>query len=355
MSGGSGDGEEDEIVETNTATKAGAEVRLVDARELLGARGLLRIEHRGEVYTLRITRNDRLILTADALAAASCHDRLGRSDDRLARFALASALLHALAAWWWLDHGLGHAPAPPAPSAVQVRIVAAPAPQPVPAAEPTPVEPPPAEPVTPKPPDPVKPKPITPKAPEPVAVEPPRPRSELALEPPAPTEPVVEPAEPVPVEPPPQQVAVEPTPPEPAIEPPPEPVEVPPAPAELPRAVAAAPPAVAAAPPVAATVAPAPGFDEPDPFEAYVALVRARIEAERHYPAMARRRRIEGSVQVRLSVGSAGDLGEVRTVGDAPRMLVEPTLDAVRRAAPFPAPPEGLGWIEVPVRYRMDD
>jgi len=63
MSGGSGDGEEDEIVETNTATKAGAEVRLVDARELLGARGLLRIEHRGEVYTLRITRNDRLILT----------------------------------------------------------------------------------------------------------------------------------------------------------------------------------------------------------------------------------------------------------------------------------------------------
>lgn len=38
-------------------------VRLVGARALLGARGVLRIEHRGEVYTLRITRNDRLILT----------------------------------------------------------------------------------------------------------------------------------------------------------------------------------------------------------------------------------------------------------------------------------------------------
>jgi len=39
------------------------EIRVVEAEELLGARGILRIEHRGEVYTLRVTRNDRLILT----------------------------------------------------------------------------------------------------------------------------------------------------------------------------------------------------------------------------------------------------------------------------------------------------
>lgn len=38
-------------------------VRMVGARALLGERGVLRIEHHGEVYTLRITRNDRLILT----------------------------------------------------------------------------------------------------------------------------------------------------------------------------------------------------------------------------------------------------------------------------------------------------
>lgn len=38
-------------------------VQLVHAQALLGSRGILRIEHRGEVYTLRITRNDRLILT----------------------------------------------------------------------------------------------------------------------------------------------------------------------------------------------------------------------------------------------------------------------------------------------------
>jgi hemin uptake protein HemP len=41
---------------------AGA-VRTVTARDLLGTRGIVRIEHEGETYTLRLTRNNRLILT----------------------------------------------------------------------------------------------------------------------------------------------------------------------------------------------------------------------------------------------------------------------------------------------------
>ena len=56
-----------ESVTTTTAAKtetAGEEsVRLIGARELLGARGVLRIELDGEIYTLRLTRNKRLILT----------------------------------------------------------------------------------------------------------------------------------------------------------------------------------------------------------------------------------------------------------------------------------------------------
>ena len=35
----------------------------VDARVLLGGSGVLRIELDGELYTLRVTRNNRLILT----------------------------------------------------------------------------------------------------------------------------------------------------------------------------------------------------------------------------------------------------------------------------------------------------
>lgn len=48
-------------------TSAGADatknVRRVRASDVLGPRGLLLIEHEGEVYTLRLTRNNRLILT----------------------------------------------------------------------------------------------------------------------------------------------------------------------------------------------------------------------------------------------------------------------------------------------------
>ncbi|HEY8492674.1 MAG TPA: hemin uptake protein HemP [Myxococcota bacterium] len=42
---------------------ASSTVQTISSRDLLGERGVLRIEHDGEFYTLRITRNNRLILT----------------------------------------------------------------------------------------------------------------------------------------------------------------------------------------------------------------------------------------------------------------------------------------------------
>jgi hemin uptake protein HemP len=39
------------------------QVRTVSATSLMGEQRVLRIEHLGEVYTLRITKNDRLLLT----------------------------------------------------------------------------------------------------------------------------------------------------------------------------------------------------------------------------------------------------------------------------------------------------
>ncbi len=59
----------DENEETNVqrpnldASGGSSEVRTVTARDLLGTRGIVRIEHEGETYTLRVTRNNRLILT----------------------------------------------------------------------------------------------------------------------------------------------------------------------------------------------------------------------------------------------------------------------------------------------------
>lgn len=58
---------EDETVqnrgEPGAPARTAHEERMVRARDLLGPERVLRIEHEGQVYTLRITRNERLILT----------------------------------------------------------------------------------------------------------------------------------------------------------------------------------------------------------------------------------------------------------------------------------------------------
>ncbi len=50
-------------MEAVNGASADGRVRTVETSELLGRSGILRIEHQGEIYTLRITRNNRLILT----------------------------------------------------------------------------------------------------------------------------------------------------------------------------------------------------------------------------------------------------------------------------------------------------
>ncbi|MDJ0869651.1 MAG: TonB family protein, partial [Myxococcota bacterium] len=85
-----------------------------------------------------------------------------------------------------------------------------------------------------------------------------------------------------------------------------------------------------------------------------IARVRREIGEHRRYPAMARRRGLEGVVVVRLSIDADGGLGEVSTTRKASKTLARATVDAVRRAAPFPPPPAGRLSIEIPVRYDLD-
>jgi len=48
-----------QLIETNDAN---SHPRLI-AADLLGQDGIVQIEHEGAIYTLRLTRNNRLILT----------------------------------------------------------------------------------------------------------------------------------------------------------------------------------------------------------------------------------------------------------------------------------------------------
>jgi protein TonB len=92
-----------------------------------------------------------------------------------------------------------------------------------------------------------------------------------------------------------------------------------------------------------------------DAVRSYVALVRARIQAERRYSPMARRRGLEGVVTVRLHLDAAGEVSDLDVEEGAPLLLAKATQEAVKRAGPFPPPPDGLGVLRIPVRYRLTD
>jgi len=85
--------------------------------------------------------------------------------------------------------------------------------------------------------------------------------------------------------------------------------------------------------------------------DADMASLRGRIESRIVYPEEAVRRGQEGDVLLRIRIGRGGVPREIRIA----RSSGTPLLDAaarrgVVRAAPLP---EGPGWVEVPVRFRL--
>jgi len=99
--------------------------------------------------------------------------------------------------------------------------------------------------------------------------------------------------------------------------------------------------------------APAPSAES---MASYAAVVRELILQEKRYPAMAKRRGIEGGVPTRIFISPAGQLESVSLLGRPPRVLAKSTRDAVERAHPFPAPPAGRAVeIEITLHYDLDD
>jgi len=90
-----------------------------------------------------------------------------------------------------------------------------------------------------------------------------------------------------------------------------------------------------------------------DVLEKYIAEVRRRVLARKRYPALARRRAIEGTVIANFTIGSNGEIEAASTQPGAPRLLLRPTLDAVRNASPFPKPPIGPIHLEIPLTYSL--
>lgn len=87
----------------------------------------------------------------------------------------------------------------------------------------------------------------------------------------------------------------------------------------------------------------------------YFTVLHAMIDEAKTYPTRALRRRLEGSVVVRVVVDDMGALvSAVTEKGD--EAFEAASLDAVRRAAPFPPLPSSLGnrlVFDVPLYYRL--
>jgi len=77
--------------------------------------------------------------------------------------------------------------------------------------------------------------------------------------------------------------------------------------------------------------------------EDYFGMVRMKIEGNKKYPVVARKRQVEGRVKVRFVIESDGTVSDlVLSEGSRHAMLDEAALEAVRASAPFPPPPRRL-------------
>lgn len=95
--------------------------------------------------------------------------------------------------------------------------------------------------------------------------------------------------------------------------------------------------------------------DEEDRLARYVETIRARVQARKRYPPLARKRAVEGRVLARLAIRADGRLSTVEFEGDVAPLLRRATDDAIRSAEPYPAPPAGAITIELPVDYSLRD
>jgi protein TonB len=92
-----------------------------------------------------------------------------------------------------------------------------------------------------------------------------------------------------------------------------------------------------------------------DEIAAYLARIHALLSRHQRYPAMARRRGLEGSVLLQLRIGADGRIESARAGRGAPKLFARSALDAVDRAGRFPAPPGGPLAIEVPLRFQLEN
>jgi len=95
------------------------------------------------------------------------------------------------------------------------------------------------------------------------------------------------------------------------------------------------------------------GGDEENRLARYVEAIRSRIQTYKRYPPLARKRSVEGRVVARVAIRADGRIATIDFESGAQPLLRRATDDAIRGAAPYPAPPDGEITIEFPIDYSL--
>lgn len=75
----------------------------------------------------------------------------------------------------------------------------------------------------------------------------------------------------------------------------------------------------------------------------YLSIVRQKIEEKKEYPVFARNQGIEGTVRLRVTISSNGQIDEIKIVkSSGEKILDQAAVSTITKASPFPSFPEDL-------------
>ncbi|MEW6427937.1 MAG: energy transducer TonB [Thermodesulfobacteriota bacterium] len=107
-----------------------------------------------------------------------------------------------------------------------------------------------------------------------------------------------------------------------------------------------------AVPKAAAPPAPAAVPVDNEGRQRYLEELFGHIESRKHYPAAARRRRLEGGVEVSFVLTGAGAIEDLHVSGGHP-MLQDAARKSLERSLPLPLPGDGVA-LPLAIRFHME-
>lgn len=84
----------------------------------------------------------------------------------------------------------------------------------------------------------------------------------------------------------------------------------------------------------------------------YLTRLITHLEAHKFYPGAARRRGLEGTVQISFTIMNNGEIKQLQLTGGH-KMLHQAATTTVQRALPLPSPPREVGGAPLTVSYEM--